>query len=191
VARRPDVDQSSEGDWSVNLKEAAEAPNLTVELETSDLKSLSTEGLISPMTVELSTTDIQYVAPGHTGYTAHEVGRIMGESTSVLVDFGDEPKPSGPTSPRPATPLPPTAALPNLPPKTVVDLSPPNHDLAKLLPPGPVTPRSIAVPTPMAVSTRPQTATDEDEHGGLGLVVIVYLLAAGALGISIYMRWFA
>jgi hypothetical protein len=186
VARRPG-DQSSEGDWSINLKQHAETPNLTVELETADLKELAIEGerTINPMTVELSTMDIQFVAPGHSGHTVAEMGRISGESTSVFVDLGEEPQPTAPMAP--------TATLPSLPTKTVVDVSPPKMDLSHLLPtapPGPLTPRSIAVPTPSAVSTRAQTAPPDDAEGGIGLVVIVYLLAAGALGVSIYLRWF-
>ncbi len=191
VARRP-VDQSSEGDWSINLKQHAETPNLTVELETADLKELAVDGerIIQPMTVELSTMDIQFVAPGHSGHTVAEMGRMSGESTSVFVDFGEEPKTTAP--------VPPTATLPSLPTKTVVDLEPPKavQDLSHLLPTaprGPVTPRSIAVPTPSAVSTRAQTnpPDEETEGGGMALVVIVYLLAIGALGVSIYLRWFA
>ncbi len=165
--KRP-PDQTSEGNWAVSLKDLdPERPNLTVELQTADLKELAIpEGLIQPMTVELSTLDLVELTPGH---TVAEINRIVaGESSSVIVDFGEEP-PAKPS----LTPVPPVAS-PVMAPIPI-----------------PLQPPSTAMPTPASVATRATTDIDrEDESGGSWLVVVVYLIAATALGISIYLRFF-
>jgi hypothetical protein len=186
VVRRPgDIEQSSEGDWTVDLK-APEVPNLTVELQTSDLKELSSAGLINPMTVELSTLDIEEINPGK---TIAEVGRIVGESSSVIVDLSDPepPAPTGPVAPtnnaKPSGEL--SALLPHAEPAPTTRTA---RAQSPSIAPQRNTPRSTAIPTPQAV--RAQTAPETDEPRGAWVVVVVYLLAIAALGASIYVRFF-
>lgn len=181
VRRAGDVSQTSEGDWTVDLKAPA-ASNLTVELETADLKELSSAGTITPMTVELSTLDIEEINPGK---TVAEIGRIVGESSSVIVDLSD--------------PLPPPSSEP-VPPSNSVTTKPRSDALSLTASPisAPstnavvasrrMTPRSTAVPRAHA-QTNAEVDVNDD-RGGRWLVVVVYLLATAALATSIYVRFF-
>ncbi|MBA2543080.1 MAG: hypothetical protein H0V17_25790 [Deltaproteobacteria bacterium] len=164
-SKRP-PEQTSEGNWAISLKDLdQEKPNLTVELQTADLKELAIpEGMIQAMTQELSTLDLVEIRPGN---TVAEINRsVAGESSTVIVDLGEEP-------PR-LVPVPPVASQVMAP--IPIQLQSP----------------STARWTPASVATRAATDDDRgDDSGGNWLVVVVYLIAATALGISIYLRFFA
>lgn len=167
VRRAPDVNQTSEGDWTVDLKAPA-APNLTVELETADLKELASAGTIIPMTVELSTLDIEEI---NTGQTVAEIGRIVGESSSIIVDLSDESPPPGP--------VPPPS---NVPRSTTIPVAVQATQIVRRM-----TPRSMAIPAHAQTNSE---VNDDDHRGGWSVVVVVYLLATAALAASIYVRFF-
>ena len=169
VVRRPgERDQTSEGDWTLPL-DRPQAPNLTVELETADLKELSQQGYIQPMTVELSTLDIEEI---NTGKTVAEIGRIVGESSSIIVDLRED-----------------ELAAPTLVPRA------PTNPVASMVP----TPLAVRAQTSPNVAVRAQTNPNaraqttpdsEVDGGGAWLVVVVYLASAAALAISVYLRFF-
>jgi hypothetical protein len=60
-------------------------------------------------------------------------------------------------------------------------IAPPTR--APVAPPAPAAPRAAAPPVPRTVA--------EPRRGGMGLVIVVYLLAAAALGYAIYERFVA
>ena len=82
VRRRGDVDQTSEGNWILPL-DRPDGPNLTVELETADLKELAQQGLIQQMTVELSTLDIEEINSNRDKFLANVASNVEAELKKI------------------------------------------------------------------------------------------------------------
>jgi hypothetical protein len=156
-------------------------PNATIELETADLVSLATGGVVD----------------GRAAKT-REVQRLPKEQ-NVFVDLGGEPEPIGapeqamPAAPRASTPVnivAPRASVPTQP-------LPQEHRIADSMPkpepPKAATPVNVqrVMPTVPKVEVTRSTSELRAPRRGMGLVVIVYVLSAAALATSIYLRWFA
>ena len=157
-------------------------PNATIELETADLVSLATGGVVDGKAAK-----------------TREVQRLPKEQ-NVFVDLGGEPEPIGapaqamPAAPRASTPVnivAPRASVPTRP-------LPQEHRIADSMP-KPEPPKvATAVNVQRVMTTVPKVevaprATSEIRapKRGMGLVVMVYVLSAAALAASIYLRWFA
>jgi hypothetical protein len=149
-------------------------PNATIELETADLVSLATGGTVDGRAAR--TRDVQ---------------RLPKEQ-NVFVDLGGEPEEIAPP-PQPALPAPPRASTPLdvVAPRASVPTRPlpQEHRITEAKPVEPPKPAPVIV-TPKIEVRRP-TSEIRAPKRGLGVVVIVYVIAAAALALSIYVRWFA
>ena len=183
-------------------------PNATIELETADLVSLATGGLVEGKvnkTRELQLSDIEELregAPIQDPKIIVDLGPdpdAPPKEQNVFVDLGPEAPQAMPRAPRASTPMiapePPRASAPmpaQLPQEHRISDSMP---AARAIEPKLATPVNVqrVTPTMPRVEVAPVRARSEIRapKRGIGMVVIVYLLSAAALATSIYFRWFA
>ena len=162
-------------------------PNATIELETADLVSLATKSR------ELQVSSVEKLR-----------GATPPTEQNVFVDLGGEPEAIEPPKQQ-AMPAPPRASTPvNLVAPRAPRASSPlpqEHRISDSIPvtaprgskpmPAQSEPKPRADVTPaVRVESRPITSELRPKRG-LGLVLLVYVIAAAALATSIYFRWFA
>ncbi|MDQ3366719.1 MAG: hypothetical protein M3680_14940 [Myxococcota bacterium] len=140
-------------------------PNATIELETADLLQLGQRGLVQD--------------PAR--LRDHPEGAV---EANVFVDLGPEPAAVA-ASPAPTVIVEPELAAPAAASRPI-----PLPKLGLVVQPG--TPLDVQCVTPAVPRVQPVPRSSQPAQrsgGGLGLVVLVYLLATAALAISIYYRF--
>ena len=196
-------------------------PNATIELETADLVSLATGGLVegrANKTRELQLADMEELREG-APIQDPKIVVDLGETAppkeqNVFVELGGEPEEIVPAQqaepappPRASTPV--NIVAPRRAPSQPTQPLPQEHRISDSIPvtaprsskPMPAQPEPPKLATPVNVqrvtATMPKVevrrATSEIRapRRGMSLVVFVYVVSAAALAASIYFRWLA
>lgn len=145
------------------------APQPTIELETADLKELAQHGTLATQRPTSGEARARPSEAARGGVDSHEAKVIIKQPTiavaKVVVDLGDEPSDAKPAALREREPSNTTAR--------------------------PGTPIHVRRVAPARPRVHVDHATKKTTGSGLWFVVLIYLVSAGALGLSIYYRFIA